>query len=243
MSTPPSSAGKPAPAGLVEWGQWNLCVGAFGSPGSGKSEWALRAVVELARRRPCYVIAHDNGFRLRERFHDGVPTGVIRHGSVDAARQALRKDPRGVHAIATEDAAPVLAFAKEVGEQSLAVHGHINGRPKRGVPVICYIDEAVSAADASPQRLGQQLRQAVTLRRHWHVGLVYTCQSPWLLHYSMLTNSTQLALFRLPSQRDHRRLLEGGVPPADVARIQALKQYERVIVTMDPSATQVPLFS
>jgi hypothetical protein len=105
------------------------------------------------------------------------------------------------------------------------------------VPVLCYIDEAVAASDASPHRLGEQLKRAITLRRHWHVGLVYTCQSPWLLHWSMLTNSTRLALFRLPSERDHKRLRDCGVDKAVIGKLRDLPKYRAEIVVMDPSAT------
>lgn len=223
-------------------GDWNICVAAFGVPGTGKSEWALRYCVELSQEHTCYVLAHDPGFRIRSKFHDGTPTGVMRHDSIDSVKAQLAKDPRGVHAINVPDASEVLQFAKELAEQSLKQHPYRDGRPTRGVPVLVYIDEAVSAADANPRMLGDLMRQCITGRRHWHVGIVYTCQSPWMVHYALISMSTEVVIFRVKTKRDFNRLEESGIDWAESSewrkKIKHLPNYQYEVYELDREAVK-----
>jgi hypothetical protein len=209
----------------LKQGDFNLAVGVIGNVGTGKSTWAITRALELQRTIPCYVLAHDAGYRLPARLPDGAPTGITRHETIEAVRAAMKTKPGGVHALATDDAAPVLDLAVEIAAKSMQSSKH-----RRCPPVVVLIDEIVLLDDATPYRLGTALKKVLARRRHLHVGIIWTCQSAHLVHYQMMTLSTEMVLFRQRDQRDLTRLNNGGIEAAYTAQLPALHDYKQITV-------------
>lgn len=194
----------------------------LGKPGSGKSEYAVRRALLMART-PCYVVAHDVGWKIPDTLHDGTPTYVKRHRDAQAAREAINKDPKGIHAISSADAEPVFQLARELAAHSLEANGG-----DKGVPVLLVIDEVVSAGICDPNRLDPGFKRLLAERRHDHVGILSTCQSARMLHNQVVTLATEVVLFRITDKRDQKRLVEAGLDEELVASIGNLPPHKFV---------------
>jgi hypothetical protein len=209
----------------------NLAAGFIGVAGTGKSTEALRRAY-VAAAAGGYILAHDPGWRLPERWPDGSPTGVIHHDGIADARDALASSPAGVHAVDTADGDDVLELALVVGEASLdrarADQGDQGGE-LYALPVILMFDEGVAAGGLDPYRLGPGIREALARRRHRHMGIIYTCQSPHQVHYQLLTQGSELYAFRNHDGRALRRLEEVGFTKAETRAIASLPDYHFVM--------------
>lgn len=212
---------------MVPHRKWNVARVYIGIPESGKTVAACAYLVELSRT-PAYVIAHDAGGNLPTNFPNGTPTNLKRYRNAEECARGLAASPSGIHAINCPDAASVLALANRIGAASLRAGGG-----SQGVPVVVYLDEIVNVEDADPMRAGANIKQAITQRRHNHVGIVAGTQMPQLCHYSMLTLANELVVFRCTGERAIKNLEMAGVP-RDVARntIPNLPQYQSVTIKL-----------
>jgi hypothetical protein len=175
-------------------------------------------------RAGAYVLAHDLGWKLPERFPDGKPTGIKRYDSIAAARNALASDARGVHCVATLDAGEVIALGHQIAKKSLD-----QNQGTSGIPVVVLIDEMVSAADANPYRLQQAMRESLALRRHRHTGIVWTSQSPNLCHYQMMAIGTELVVFRLTNESDLKPLMRAGMSEQECEVVKTLPDHQYIV--------------
>lgn len=219
---------------LVRKGDWNHAIVVLGVPGTGKSTYALQLALELGRT-PAYVLAHDPGWRLPARLPDGRPAGLHRHESIAAARAALARDGRGVHVISCADGDEVIRLGKQLARASLAAGGG-----HAGVPVVVLLDEAVGTPGASPHRLGDELRELLATRRHLHLAIVMTAQSPQLAHYALLTLATEVVLFRMTDDRALRRLEQAGVPSEKLSRVATLPNYQHIVHRLGEAPASSP---
>jgi hypothetical protein len=178
----------------------------------------------LGRIPGAYLFAHDLGWKIKDELPDGRRVGIKRYESIKECEQAIASDARGVHCVATLDAKEVIELGSKTALASVKAHGG-----KIGIPSVVLIDEVVSAGDANPYRLGDELRATMALRRHRHTGIVWTCQSPNLCHYQMLALSTELVIFRLTSERDLKPLRDVGVPEAVITQVRTLPNFAYVI--------------
>lgn len=205
-------------------GSVNVSIGAIGVPGTGKSTWALWRVRCLQAELGAYAVAHDPSYRLPDAFPNGKPSGIRRFNSVADARAALASDPTGVLAIATVDAGEVLKLGVETSKESLK-----RGGDQNATPCIVLVDEIVAAEQAGAYRLGDQFRESLALRRHQHLALVWTTQSPQLAHYQLLSLGTELALFRVTDERALKRIEQAGVPHAIVVQLPKLPDHKCIV--------------
>lgn len=205
----------------TEKGTFNHFIGILGRPGSGKSVEATRLALELMRETPCFVVAHDNGWRLPDRLPDGTPTRIERHESTEEAVEALAQRGNVIHAVASENAEEVISLAERVADRSLRQHGYT-----KGYPCVVLIDEVVAAGVCDPNRLSPSMRRLIALRRHKNVGVIWTCQSARLVHNQLLTLATELRIFSLTDGRDLKRLDQAGVSSEQVASIAHLPKYQ-----------------
>jgi hypothetical protein len=244
---------------MVPRGRWNCFVGVLGVPGTGKSTHALALAVSLQKKYNCYVVAHDTGWRLPEKFPGGAPTGVIRHETTEDARQALKNSPAGIHCISSQDAAEVCDLALAIGEKSLerATRGPVRrmGKNQRlavsdeaeiATPVLVVVDEVAMAKEANAYRLGDSLARLISMRRHRHVGVIWTCQSPRQGHYRLMELATSIYCFRLTSAESVSKVSEyiptegegGEVTRSKIASISSLPNYRSFHFVCDASATE-----
>lgn len=175
-------------------------------------------------RIPAYCLAHDLGWKLPNTLPDGRETFIRRHDSIRAAQQQLASDPRGIHSISCLDAGEVIEYGTRLSSASLA-----SGNGHFGIPTVILIDEIVSAQDANPYRLGEGIRKALALRRHAHIGLLWTTQSPRLCHFQMLGLSTEIVAFRLHHKKDLDILGEVGFTPQELDTIRTLPNYHYIV--------------
>ena len=213
--SPPISA----PLGTIAHRTWNVCEGFLGVPGTGKTTLAVRRCLEL-QATPCYVLCHDQGLNIPPTIPGGIPTNLIRHKSVDDAARQLARDGRGIHCLNVE-AVEVIAFADRLAQRSLQLGGG-----HAGVPVILYIDEAVLATDMTPHHLSPPLKALLALRRHKHVGILWTSQSPGFIHRQMVEMGNYVYLFRIVGKLGAQRLREAGVPEPIIDRVATLPDHE-----------------
>lgn len=215
---------------------FNFEMGAFGLPGSGKTEESLRRIVAMCRKEQFYVIAHDLGCNIPKKLYDGTETGVIRHKSIAECASSLKSRPSGIHAIDVEDCTEVVLFAKSVARASLIKNTPgglkaVDDGEGRGIPVIIYIDEIVNAQEASPHRLGDEMRKILTGRRHANCGIVFTSQSPHLCHYALGSQATDILIFRLNDDEDIKRLYKRMNVPRQIAeQAKSLPKHEFIHV-------------
>lgn len=209
------------PPGVAR-GEWNHAVVVLGVPGTGKSTWALQRALQLGRT-PAYVLAHDPAWRLPDKLPNGRPSGIQRHETIAQVQHALATAPAGVHAVACADGGEVVRAGVQLGKASLTAGGE-----QRGVPVVVLLDEAVATAGASPHRLGDELRELLATRRHLHVAIIITAQSPNLTHYAFLGLATELVVFRLVDDRSLAALERVGVPREKLSQIRALPNFRAI---------------
>jgi hypothetical protein len=207
----------------VPRGSFNVCIGVLGAVGSGKSTYAIARAMQYAQQ-PAYVFAHDLGWKIPETLPDGRPTGVIRHDSIDECVAQLRKDPRGIHCIGTEDAGEIVDLAIATADRSLMANER-----RGGIPAVVLIDESVSAGDADPYRLGSSLKSAMALRRHKNIGIIWTSQSPNIVHYQMMSIGSELVVFRLKNKRDLTPLMNAGFSEEEIQTITELPDYSYIV--------------
>lgn len=170
---------------------------------------------------PCYVVAHDLGWKIPDKLHDGRSTHVIRVRSADEVRQHIAKGKNGLFAVSCDDATEVYELACEIAEQSLDKHGG-----DKGHPCIVYIDEVVSAGIVDPHHIDPGFKRLMAEARHRHVGIIAGVQSARMLHNTLLTLATHVELFSVTDKRDHRRLVECGLEEATVARTATLPPHK-----------------
>lgn len=204
---------------------FNVCIGVLGSPGTGKSTYALARAIEYGKT-PAYLLAHDQGWKLPDNLPNGRPTGLKRYQNFGEAQRGLASEPGGVHCISTVngDAGQVIEYGVKLSAAALRANGG-----KGGPPTIILIDEVVSAADANPYRLGEGIRQSMALRRHQNVGIIWTAQSPRLCHYQMLAMGTELVCFRLHHKKDLDALEQVGLSDIQLDTIRTLPDHHFII--------------
>ncbi len=193
---------------------------AIGKKGCGKTEWSLGILLDFART-PCYVVAHDLGWKIPDTLHDGRPTHVIRVSSAEEAREGMKAGKHGIYAISSEDALEVLHLAQEVAEASLEQHGG-----DKGVPCFFYCDEVVSAGLMDPNHIDPEFRRAMAEARHRHIGILVGVQSARMLHNTLLTLATHAQLFQITDAEDHKRLIRVGIAPEAAMRTAKLPPHE-----------------
>ena len=202
---------------------WNVNKGFIGEPETGKSTVASALAADYARS--CYVLAHDLNFSIPDKLPTGRELEVHRHLLPEQAGASLSRPEtsRGIHAIASSDAGEVIDLAYRVslanlGGQKVPLNEeltryHWTGTTRtEAVPVVVYVDELVNAIDATPYRLGDVAKDLLSQRRHRHVGLIWTTQSPRLVHYQFVSLCTSLVLFRVSQEDDLKALAKAGVP-------------------------------
>lgn len=202
----------------------NLAVIVLGVPGTGKSTYAAGRALAEGRSIPAYIVAHDPGYRLPETLPDGRSTEIHRHESIGAGRAALASAPTGIHSFAVADGGEVLEFGVACARASLDVNGGA-----AGTPCIVLLDEGVGTADVNPYRLDGGMRQALATRRHQHIGIIITAQSPKLIHYATTALATEIVMFRMHDERSLRALEAQGIPRATLDKVRALENFHYIV--------------
>lgn len=208
-------------------GQWNHAIGVLGVPGCGKSTYAASLALELGAT-PAYLLAHDPTWRIPPTLPDGRTVPLRRHATIEICRAALAKDATGLHAPTATDGAAILNFACALAAASKG--GEIVPLGKEAVPVVVLIDEAVAIEHSGPGRLREELLEVLVGRRHKHVALIYTVQSPRLVDVSLLSMATRLVMFRLIDEKSRDRLRdEAGVPEALLDQLATLPDHQYLV--------------
>lgn len=235
----------------VPIGEWNHMIGIYAPRGYGKSTEAVKIALRLQKEGPAYVIAHDAGFRVPSRTHDGVSLGVRRHETLREVRAALAGPyPDGVHAVGgqrlnertgkreTITAGDVIELALEVADASKLAAARaaglddvtsptdprLEGVP--AIPVVVIIDEAVLAEGASKHRIDPRMSGFLISLRHHHVALVYTAQGGNMIHYEMLNQATEVWLGRATHARALKAYEDAGIPKDVVEDLPTMPKFE-----------------
>jgi len=208
-------------------GKWNHAIGVLGVPGCGKSTYAAALAMELGQE-PAYLLAHDPTWRIPATLPDGRSVPLRRHATLDMCRAEMKTDARGLHAPTVRDGAEILAFASAVAQVSKG--GELVPLGKPAVPVVVLVDECAALEHSGPGRLRNELLELLIGRRHKHVALIYTVQSPRLVDVSLLSLATQLVLFRIIDEKSRYRLRdEAGVPEPIVEQLQNLPDHQYLV--------------
>jgi hypothetical protein len=186
----------------------------------------LRKCLEWARI-PAYIFLHDPGWKAPDKLHDGTPTHVRRFATVEDARAAFAKDPRGIFSISRSTATEVHELAEEVAQASLDAHGGSEGHP-----AIFGIDEIVTAEICTPNRVDPAFKGLMAEARHRHVGIIAGVQSARMLNNQLLTLATHIELFQITDKRDHARLIECGIDEEIVAQAGKLPPHKSISVSL-----------
>lgn len=209
----------------------DICHGYLGPPRCGKTTAALVDMLDTRERFPCYLLAHDPGYAIPDKLHDGRKTNVLRHASVAELAAAVAKEPkesRALHVSMELDATSLVVYAKRLGEASMR-----RADPKDlsapCPPVLLLIDEVGRCKEMGAAYLGPNLEDALMRRRHNHVGLLYTSQSPRRVHHEFLGMANELHVCGPLTKGSIARVVEDGrFPEEAAAKIPNLRQFERV---------------
>lgn len=172
-------------------------------------------------RLPCYIVAHDLGWKIPDTLHDGRATHVIRVSSAEEVREGMKAGRHGIYAVSSENALEVLQLAKEIAAASLEQHGG-----DKGVPCWFYCDEVVSAGLMDPNNIDPEFRRAMAEARHLNIGIMVGVQSARMLHNTLLTLATHAQLFQITDAEDHKRLIRVGISKENAMRTGQLKPHE-----------------
>ncbi len=198
-------------------GSWNHLIVILGQPGTGKSTYALKKLMELCAQGPAYGLAHDPGWRLPDNPR------LERHSTFGEVATGLARNPGHMHAVSVADGDAVVKFGIECAQHSKTATG-ANG----GFPVMVLLDEGVATKGINPYRLSPQMADFVATRRHHNVGMIVTMQSPSLGHYQLLGLSTEIVMFRLIDERGLKRLETVGVPRKMLEDVKRLPNYHSI---------------
>src|SRR6266487_312455 len=94
-------------------GQCNVLEVIVGVPGTGKSTYAFHRVLEIQKSMPCYIIAHDPGWRLPEH------SSIMRHDDFVSGQNGLKSRPGAIHAMTIADGQKVVDWAIACAQVSL----------------------------------------------------------------------------------------------------------------------------
>lgn len=197
---------------LVRRGDWNDVRGFLGQPGSGKTTKMVQVACEYVDK--AYILAHDPNLNLPTRLPNKTKVPLIRHENLMSVRHAIAVKPRGIHAVDC-DASELAGLAKEIAKFGLKKRGE----NEYGTPVILIIDEIVAWREAGRSKIGPVLEDLLARRRPHHVALWFTAQYPRMMHYSLLSQSTELHLGQVADKKDVDRLSDGGVPDEVLVRL------------------------
>lgn len=212
-------SGSPPPPRGAARGTVNEAHVILGAPGTGKSTLALTIAERLAVELGAYRIASDPARYLPLRYHDGQRTGVRWHETVAAARAAVARDPRGVHAVVGRDVTGVVAFAAELAAESMARWGE-----RRAPPVVLLLDDA-GVTKAARREFDDVLLGHLLARRHEHLALLWTVQDPYLVDRQIVSQCTDLWLGRMTDGIAMNRLRQAGVPEDELVAVPRLPNH------------------
>jgi hypothetical protein len=197
----------------IRQGEVDNIVGVVGLPQAGKTAVATTIALDWQQRYGGHIFTADPNGNLPRKLHNGRETGVIRHADFSAMRHHLATEKMRrpmIHAVRTADATPLLRVAFAIAEASLSPEDSDGER--YGTPATLHLNELVIWQQASEGRLGDDLEELLTQRRHKHVNFVFETQSPARIHYLCFELATELHIHRLDSEDAQRRLRKGGVP-------------------------------
>lgn len=207
----------------------SLTIGFIGPPRSGKTDLALRKLMDFG---PAYLrLAVDSIGDLPSTLHDGQQVPLLDR-STERIEWIDRLELHNLHKYPifrlTLDADSALAWA-----QSRARHDR---------PVVLYVDEAVDFTGVDPNRISRFVKRFLAKRRHGATWLLWGCQYPRQIHYSMFSLVDGLFLFRLEDEDDLRQLRKGGVPQRVIDALPGLHPHEalylpRLSTRCDPIVT------
>jgi hypothetical protein len=181
-----------------------------------RAGWGKSTCAKAYHAAGCLTIAYDPGYRLPRGDWTRVNTAQDA-GNVCASG--------GMPAICTGTAMECLNYAGTLAKAGL--------RPTDagdvGTPVICVLDESVSSGDVLGQyRLDPAAAEWIMARRHAHVGLIATCQTPTTVHYSILGGASAFIIGSV-DPRAEKRLAECGVTDETLAAARTQPKFQFII--------------
>ncbi len=205
--------------------EFDVAIGYLGKVRHGKTDAAVGRLLAFRKAHPVYLIAHDPQYAIPDKLHDGTPTHVVRHATVAALAHGIGKRPDALHVSMEPDAITLVRFSERLGRASME-RADPKGLAAPCPPVLVYIDEVNRCEGATEGKLGEDIRNALLSRRHRHVGIVWSSQSPHRVHYELLGNATELHAFALDKDRDLARLAaDSGFSKAEVSQIPNLPKF------------------
>ena len=200
------TSSDPAASRSVPSEKPNLQVAIFGVPGSGKTTRAKQRIRE-ACASGWFAVIHDPN----DDYERLGPEGDIE----DLARAADRaaREKKRVHPVlrTRDDAVSIMEDVKAFSAL---------GRRK----TLLVFDESVLLG--SPRSLEHELADLIARRRHHGIGILFVAQFPSLCHFSIMTQATELDLFRVIDAYSLKKLEERGVPREVVMTLPDLDNFQ-----------------
>ena len=232
-STPPAiSFVKPPIQGEhpgVKIGEWNHAELAIGKRGYGKSTRLLERMEELNEEAGgAYKIGHSPEPRFPP---DTIGIQIRYHEKLSSLDSWLRRRPEDFHCLISEEADPIVEYAKDLGKaikrRSL---GFWNRRGtalgKKAVPVILVIDEMMMLTGAKGSAQGSKstdwFRRFLISLRHYHIAFLGGVQDSNSVSYVNASLATKLWCFRTTHEWALNSMRAAGLPPDQLAKLPKL---------------------
>ncbi len=243
MTTDDRVSAPNQPEGRVhrpEIGDWNHFELAIGKRGAGKTTRLLESALDLdAISGGAYKIGHSMG----QRFNPHVPSGrrveIHYYESMARLEKGLGRKPNAFHILISDEAEPVLHYAKKLSaaikRRSLGFFAR-NKSPmgREAAPIIVIIDEmvALDAASGSAQggKTSKWFRKMLISLRHDHIALLAGVQDSNAISYLNTGLATRLYCFNMSHEWAIQSLKAGGMK--DTVRLPDMAIGEHIVVDL-----------
>lgn len=209
-------------------GKFNHLIIILGVPGTGKTTYAVRRAREIQHTSKCVIVAHDPGYRLPED-----DASIVHYESYAECVAGMRTRPGAVHCITTGRGEAFVQWARQCGAQS------VNNPQKTGAPILGLVDDSTQVKGFSRRGIDDNLLEALVGRRHKHTGWIVTLQDPQFAHYSLMSQSTEIVIFRMIDTDAVKMLKKFGVSTEMQAKVETLPDYHCIVHNTQTRQSQI----
>ena len=195
-------------------------IGFAGGPESGKTQLALRTLLQL-RDHAAWVCAHDPHGDMPDRLYDG--TRIPLHRVSSTTRLLYRLNSKGFR----RGQQPIHVL--ESSSPTRLVH-ELMKLSSPDAPGVVLVDELGMGKQASRHRLGELLGEVIAARRHNCLTVLWGAQFLRQVHYAAISQSNYMVCARMKDKSDLSRLKEGGVDSDVIDIIRELPDHKFVTV-------------
>lgn len=209
-------------------GKFNHLIIILGVPGTGKTTYAVKRARQIQKETRCLIVAQDKDYRFPEEDRT-----IVHYDTYQEMVTGMASRPGALHCITSGRGEVFIEWARQCGQSSVA------NPKKEGPPILAMIDDSTQIKGFSRRGIDDDLLEALTGRRHKHTGFIVTVQDPQFAHYSLLSQSTEIVIFRMIDEDAIKKLKKFGVSPEMQAKVETLPDYHCIVHNTQTRQSQI----